>query len=354
MRSFMEIPLDRIQTVNNYDDETRWLAGSEAMRRGFKYRLYINWYSSTDIRPIPTYLRPLIKTINYGSSVYEADNSIIWIQCFSDGEIRSAIYGRSPEYTRETEQLIRQWFPEVTSASDGLPVIFWGYGPYGPQSFRRVLETSSLSEMLGNYTESVKGALQELSTLIADQQVSGKLILWTGDPGTGKSWALRGLARDWRDWCDLHYILDPEHLFGEHADYLIRILLGDENQNKWRLVVLEDTGELLSRDAKTRSGQGFSRLLNVCDGLIGQGLKTLVLITTNEELSGIHSAVTRSGRCLANIHFAPLTEREARQWIADAGLSPSVEIPDPATLANLYALSSGMHLEMRNIPLFKK
>ena len=41
----------------------------------------------------------------------------------------------------------------------------------------------------------------------------------------------------------------------------------------------EDTGELLSADARERSGQGLSRFLNVVDGLIGQGLRVLVLVT---------------------------------------------------------------------------
>ena len=44
-----------------------------------------------------------------------------------------------------------------------------------------------------------------------------------------------------------------------------------EGSEAWRLLVLEDTGELLTPDAKTVIGQGLSRFLNVVDGLIGQG-----------------------------------------------------------------------------------
>ena len=56
----------------------------------------------------------------------------------------------------------------------------------------------------------------------------------------------------------------------------------DGLEKPWRLLVLEDTGELLSADARDRAGQGLSRFLNVVDGLIGQGLRVLVLVTTNE------------------------------------------------------------------------
>ena len=54
---------------------------------------------------------------------------------------------------------------------------------------------------------------------------------------------------------------------------------------RWRLLVLEDCGEFLRADAKQAIGQGLSRLLNLTDGLLGQGLNLLVLISTNDELA---------------------------------------------------------------------
>ena len=52
----------------------------------------------------------------------------------------------------------------------------------------------------------------------------GKLILWHGEAGTGKTFALRALAWEWRDWCEFNYIVDPDSFFGEHADYLMSVL----------------------------------------------------------------------------------------------------------------------------------
>ena len=65
----------------------------------------------------------------------------------------------------------------------------------------------------------------------------------------------------------------------------------------WKLVVLEDSGELLSIDAHERTGQALSRLLNVTDGVLGQGTKAIVLVTTNEPLRKLHPAIRRAGRC---------------------------------------------------------
>ena len=67
--------------------------------------------------------------------------------------------------------------------------------------------------------------------------------------------------------------------------------------------------------------------------MIGQGLDVLVCITTNEDLHRLHPAVTRPGRCLAEIHVGPLPRDEAIAWLGHAdGIGQF-----GATLAELYA-----------------
>jgi hypothetical protein len=114
---------------------------------------------------------------------------------------------------------------------------------------------------------------------------------------------------------------------------------GDGASKAWRLLVLEDTGELLTPDAKSIIGQGLSRFLNVVDGLIGQGLRILVLVTTNEPIKTLHPAVARPGRCAANIEFVRLSTDEANTWLESAGSSERVE--RASLLADLYALEAG-------------
>ena len=99
--------------------------------------------------------------------------------------------------------------------------------------------------------------------------------------------------------------------------------------------MLEDTGELLAADAKERTGQGLSRFLNVVDGLIGQGLRVLVLVTTNEELKRLHPAVARPGRCAANVDFRPLAAVEAAAWLSRHGIDE--EVDRSTLLAALFA-----------------
>jgi hypothetical protein len=95
----------------------------------------------------------------------------------------------------------------------------------------------------------------------------------------------------------------------------------------------------MTPEARATTGQGLSRLLNLTDGLLGQGFKTMVLITTNDPISSLHPAVVRPGRCLQETEFAPLGVDHANQWLPRHCVTTSVDTP--TTLAELYAIVAG-------------
>src|SRR2546423_3037156 len=111
----------------------------------------------------------------------------------------------------------------------------------------------------------------------------------------------------------------------------------DGGQRHWRLLLLEDCDELIHGNAKRATGQALSRLLNLTDGLLGQGRDVLVAITTNEDLARLHPAVVRPGRCLARIEVGLLPYRQAVAWLG----TPDRIGPGGAALAELYAVRAG-------------
>ena len=74
--------------------------------------------------------------------------------------------------------------------------------------------------------------------------------------------------------------------------------------------------------------------------MIGQGLRVLVLVTTNEEIKTLHPAVARPGRCAANVRFEPLSREEALSWLGAHG--SEAQVTSATTLASLYALAEGL------------
>jgi 3' terminal RNA ribose 2'-O-methyltransferase Hen1 len=217
-------------------------------------------------------------------------------------------------------------------------------------SYRRRLDIYQWETIRDNYVGGTQAALDHVMREFRPDG-SGQLLLWDGPPGTGKTSALRALIWQWRAWCAAEYIVDPEVLFGAQLSYLVSVLLhdnddegssdeGEESQHPSRLLILEDSGEFLTMDAKERTGQALSRFLNVVDGLIGQGLRLLVLVTSNEALGKLHPAVSRPGRCVQKIRFQPFPPMEATAWLARHGeMRPMGEAS--CTLAELYTRLHG-------------
>ena len=109
------------------------------------------------------------------------------------------------------------------------------------------------------------------------------------------------------------------------------------DQNKWTVFILEDAEELISADAKNEVGQGLGQLFNVTDGLIGQGLKILFIITTNTKIEKFHPAIIRPGRCLVRHEFSKFGAKETKQWFKTKKaehLMPGLD--HEYTLAELY------------------
>ena len=328
-------------------------------------------YWPTSVKSLDAVGTPLARVMRHDgeSALYETDGVLFKVGLWGSDVYVAAAGRKREDVTAVIERMEKLFPPPDPSSSHEVPVTFWMYTPQGPRPSWRPIAVPAWDEIEPNYATRTRN---QLAALMQDFEPArgGQLILWHGDAGTGKTFALRALAWEWREWCQIHYIVDPDSFFGEHADYLMSVLLeppfpmmvagerygpsvaagmfhelddlegdGQEDDRLWRLLVMEDTGELLSADARERTGQGLSRFLNVVDGLIGQGLRVIVLVTTNEEIKKVHPAVARPGRCAANVMFEALGREEASEWLSMRGVDE--ESRGARTLASLYAQAEG-------------
>jgi Domain of unknown function (DUF5925)/ATPase family associated with various cellular activities (AAA) len=267
------------------------------------------------------------------------DGWTVLVQRGSSGWSSLRVAATDPELLAKMVADVRSRAPVVEPRPDVLSVEFWYEGPCGAAAVRRRLDAPTWESIATHYTAPVRGRLDGLMAM-SPPDAGGRLLLWHGLPGTGKTTAIRALARSWSAWCSTTYVVDPERFLGS-AHYLLSVLLestGDDRDDddeepavpRWRLLVLEDADELLRADAKKETGQALSRLLNVADGFLGQGVRVLVLITTNEPLGRLHPAVIRPGRCLAEVEFTPLTAAESAAFLGNGRSAEGL------TLAELF------------------
>ena len=254
-------------------------------------------------------------------------------------EVQVLVSAVTAELADEVIGAVKGAVPPAQRTDGRARLTMWTVGSGGsPSRHRRWVDTPGWEAIAPNYPGEVGAALERLAALAEPPERGGRLLLWYGEPGTGKTTAIRSLGHEWAGWADIHFILDPEAFFGS-PEYLMHVVADEDlwdpravSTSRWKVLVVEDADELIRADARTDAGASMSRLLNLTDGILGHGLRVLLLITTNEPMRGLHPAVVRPGRCLADVQFRPFHRGEAEVWLNGSAPVPGGEL----TLAELY------------------
>jgi hypothetical protein len=306
--------------------------------------------ATTNLRPsaVPMEILPadcrLIASFQIsGSAQVLAESSDCTIHFESYGgfthiNVAATSHQRALEVVRSMEEAARQARREPSTE-----VVVWHHKTNGGGD-RSTRPTAALRwpEIGCNYPRKVRAQLGTLVSRSAPEAGEGRLILFHGEPGTGKTTAIQALMDEWSEWCQPHLVTDPDRMFAD-SQYLMTVLESEVGQfapsidrpaadPKWKLIVAEDADAFLRSTARSDAGAALGRLLNTTDGLLGQSSRSIVLLTTNEELPRLHPALIRPGRSHTRIEFTRFSVEEAAEWLGHDEVAPE----SGATLAELY------------------
>jgi hypothetical protein len=265
---------------------------------------------------------------------------------------RQGIHGLIAEIAAATKADLQRSLKQIFKGFPKVPVpepepgrvfmTFMHLGNMGPSSRTRSIAAPEWADVMGNYPASVAGRLSDFLAG-GPENLIGHLGVLYGPPGTGKTTYLRAMAREWAENARFSYIVDTDRLFGDPG-YLTQVILDEDDDygcnrsSKWHVVICEDAEEFIASGAKAEVGQSLSRVLNLGDGMLGQGLKTLLLFTTNVAMDQLNPAVVRPGRCFLNLEIPSFGATEAAGWLTAHGLSgKDTAVSGTITLAELYA-----------------
>lgn len=151
-------------------------------------------------------------------------------------------------------------------------------------------------------------------------QANCGLSLLYGSPGTGKTTLIKNLMNTSNNMFNL---LDASILSAITSSKFLSYLFSKRGE----IFVIEDCEKLLI-DRNTNNNPWIGTLLNLTDGILGEGLGIKFICTFNADISGIDKALLREGRLKVCYEFKPLELNKAKLLNKDC--------TKPMTLAEIY------------------
>ena len=201
-----------------------------------------------------------------------------------------------------------------------------------------------------NYSDHVVSGYDHVVKEFNKKEPFGRLAIFNGPPGTGKTYLLKSLIGQIKD-CII--VLLPSKLVGEVDSPALITLLAEqkaeygtfdpEGEGKSSLPILfiiEDADACLV-PRESDNILTISSLLNYTDGILGSMLDLRVIATTNQESIQFDEALTRPGRLCRHIYVGSLSPEKASEVYKRVSGGEEKIYKKETSLAHVYADVNG-------------
>ena len=166
------------------------------------------------------------------------------------------------------------------------------------------------------------------------------LVLFHGEPGTGKTYYIRHLLRSMANNKKIVIYMPPnmvDHLVEPgFMTFISKQVTHYSQQGFFCVLLIEDAEPLLAARSTDTRIQGVTNLLNMTDGLLNDMLSLQIICTFNVGLKKLDKALLRPGRLIARKEFKAMSALDANRLAQQLGAKH--HFTKPAPLSEVYAL----------------
>ena len=185
-----------------------------------------------------------------------------------------------------------------------------------------------------NYSDTVLKNYDHVLSELNAENPCGRLVLISGEAGTGKTFLIRGLIEQIND---AKFVLVPAGMVSavDKPEFVKTLLEAKSTSNKPLILVLEDADACLVA-RKSDNISAISSLLNMSDGIFGNLFNLRLLATTNAIVTELDEAIVRPGRLCSHIQVDKLSSTKANETFKRLTKSNNSPYCQSASLAEVY------------------
>lgn len=203
------------------------------------------------------------------------------------------------------------------------------------QSGLNLLEIGGVEKELerGNYDEEILKKFDLIVQDINSDAPKGRISVLTGDPGTGKSWFIKGLIKQ----CPKakFVVVQPDMMKALTGPDVVSLFVEEKNKDDGPVVLVVEDGDMCIQKRDGSDLGLVSAVLNMGDGILGQLLDMRIVITSNIKHGDLDPAITRPGRLSEYAEFKKLPVSVAEE-IFLRETKETKKFTEPLTLAEVY------------------
>lgn len=183
-----------------------------------------------------------------------------------------------------------------------------------------------------NYPSGIIEGYNFIKEQLSSKTPSGRFVLLRGDPGTGKSFFIKGLITDNPGL----FVYVPSTLIGSiSGPEFVSAVLGEKSPDHPIVLIVEDAdASLLTRSTDNLSK--ISDILNLTDGILGDMADIRVIATTNAKSVDVDRAILRPGRLCRELTFDKLSREQVVKLYLQLTGEELAGIKEEMTLAEVY------------------